>query len=107
MNLQIQWQNTLVLVSLYILTITGLKCQNIDDCHSNLCLNGGTCFDKENDFECKCQEDWVGKTCEGYDYCRSKPCKNRGSCTNEPEMSTFKCLCQGAFEGLTCTESCK
>ena len=105
MNLQIA--KILILVLLYILTFTGLKCQNIDDCHNNPCLNGGTCFDEENDFKCNCQEDWVGKTCKGYDYCRSKPCKNRGSCTNEPEMSTFKCLCQGAFEGLTCTESCK
>ena len=90
-----------------LLNFTGERCQNTDDCQSNLCLNQGICYEKENDFECQCQEYWVGKTCEGIDYCKSRPCKNKGSCTNKPEMNSFKCQCQAPFEGQTCTKSCK
>ena len=92
--------------STIILIFTGQKCLNKDDCHSNPCINGGTCFDDVNDFKCKCPEGWVGKTCESYNYCKTSPCKNKGNCTNVPEMNMFKCECKAPFEGQTCTKSC-
>ena len=37
---------------------------DIDDCKSGYCLNGGTCNDKVNDYECDCVLGWKGKRCQ-------------------------------------------
>lgn len=38
---------------------------DIDDCYSNPCLNGGTCTDLVNDYNCTCKEGFSAKTCSG------------------------------------------
>lgn len=35
-----------------------------DECASNPCAQGGTCFDLENGFDCLCLPQWTGKTCQ-------------------------------------------
>ena len=40
---------------------------DINECSSNPCKNGGTCFDQVNSFRCVCQAGYAGKTCQtGY-----------------------------------------
>ena len=48
---------------------TGKNCdENIDDCASNPCVNGGTCEDLVNDYACTCATGFSGKSCEGNFY---------------------------------------
>uniref|UniRef100_A0A3Q3W0B5 Cubilin n=1 Tax=Mola mola TaxID=94237 RepID=A0A3Q3W0B5_MOLML len=38
--------------------------QNINECLSNPCLNGGTCTDGVNGFTCTCTAQWTGPLCQ-------------------------------------------
>ncbi|KAG7279659.1 hypothetical protein CRUP_025762 [Coryphaenoides rupestris] len=43
----------------------GTTCnQNIDECASGPCLNGGTCTDGVNRFTCTCTAQWTGALCQ-------------------------------------------
>lgn len=43
----------------------GTHChENINDCRGNPCLNGGTCVDLVNSFQCICREGWSGNLCD-------------------------------------------
>ncbi|XP_070708966.1 cubilin [Pempheris klunzingeri] len=43
----------------------GVNCdQNIDECLSNPCQNGGTCNDGNNGFICTCTAQWTGPLCQ-------------------------------------------
>lgn len=37
---------------------------DINECGSNPCLNGGTCFDQVNQFQCQCQPGFAGTRCQ-------------------------------------------
>jgi hypothetical protein len=37
---------------------------DIDDCENIICLNGGTCIDGVNTYNCDCAEGYTGQTCE-------------------------------------------
>lgn len=41
------------------------RCETeIDECESNPCLNGGTCLDRLNHFQCECVRGFRGTLCE-------------------------------------------
>ncbi|XP_041670250.1 cubilin [Cheilinus undulatus] len=43
----------------------GVNCdQNINECSSNPCQNGGTCTDSINGFTCACTPQWTGPLCQ-------------------------------------------
>ena len=43
----------------------GAHChENINDCRGSPCLNGATCVDLVNSFQCICREGWTGDLCD-------------------------------------------
>ncbi|XP_008314690.1 LOW QUALITY PROTEIN: protein jagged-1a [Cynoglossus semilaevis] len=76
--------------------------ENINDCQSAPCLNGGTCMDKVGQFDCLCADGWDGATCQNnVDDCSSAPCQNAGICRDL--VNDFYCDCRGGWEGKSCT----
>ena len=61
---------------------TGTNCdENIDECVSTPCLNGGTCRDALNSYTCFCVPGYEGQRCErNVNECISRPCTNGGVC---------------------------
>ena len=39
--------------------------ENLNECESSPCKNGGTCNDSVDGYTCVCAEGYKGKTCEG------------------------------------------
>ncbi|KAK2817570.1 hypothetical protein Q5P01_025761 [Channa striata] len=75
--------------------------ENINDCESAPCLNGGTCIDKVSQYQCICAEGWDGPSCQNnVDDCSSAPCQNRGVCRDL--VNDFYCDCNGGWKGKTC-----
>lgn len=65
-------------------------------CNSSPCLNGATCTDLINDFQCKCMSEFSGRQCDilikgDFNYnevdCDAKPCQEH--CPNKPVLSCF------------------
>ncbi|XP_041122035.1 protein jagged-2-like isoform X1 [Polyodon spathula] len=81
---------------------TGIYChENINDCITNPCKNGGTCIDGISSFQCFCHDGWEGNLCEiNVDDCRHKLCKNGGKCVDL--VNDFYCECQNGWKGKTC-----
>ncbi|XP_033480646.2 protein jagged-1a isoform X1 [Epinephelus lanceolatus] len=81
---------------------TGTYChENINDCESAPCLNGGTCIDKVSQYQCICADGWDGPTCQNnVDDCSSSPCQNRGVCRDL--VNDFYCECNNGWKGKTC-----
>eukprot|EP00062_Callorhinchus_milii_P000365 gi/632935107/ref/XP_007887824.1/ PREDICTED: sushi, nidogen and EGF-like domain-containing protein 1 [Callorhinchus milii] len=76
-------------------------CEEIDECSSQPCLNGGTCRDGVANFHCDCQRGYTGRFCESEtDDCASEPCKNGGTCQNAQGL--YICHCPGGFSGNDC-----
>ncbi|KAJ6642438.1 Cubilin like, partial [Pseudolycoriella hygida] len=79
-----------------------------DNCRSNPCLNGGTCVDMYEDFNCQCPPNWEGKICSSdVDECAmfagtELGCQNGASCSNTP--GSYRCSCPPGWQGLHCTK---
>ncbi|GFQ71749.1 protein serrate [Trichonephila clavata] len=82
---------------------TGKYChENINDCLSSPCKNGGTCVDGLNSFQCFCQEGWEGRLCQiNKNDCDPNPCKNNGSCIDA--IADYICNCKDKWKGKTCS----
>ncbi|XP_072555256.1 protein jagged-2b isoform X2 [Paramormyrops kingsleyae] len=81
---------------------TGTYChENINDCLSSPCNNGGTCIDGINSFQCFCADGWEGNLCDlDVDECSRNPCKNGGRCVDL--VNDFYCECADGWKGKTC-----
>ncbi|XP_072217867.1 protein jagged-2b isoform X1 [Leuresthes tenuis] len=81
---------------------SGIYChENINDCISNPCRNGGTCIDGVNSFQCFCPDGWEGQLCDlNVNECRHNPCKNGGRCVDL--VNDFYCKCADNWKGKTC-----
>uniref|UniRef100_A0A663ECU1 Sushi, nidogen and EGF like domains 1 n=1 Tax=Aquila chrysaetos chrysaetos TaxID=223781 RepID=A0A663ECU1_AQUCH len=77
------------------------ECDEIDECLSQPCLNGGRCKDRIAEFLCLCEPGYSGHHCESdVDECQSEPCKNGGTCWDLP--GSFTCYCPEGFVGTQC-----
>uniref|UniRef100_A0A3Q1K1L3 Delta-like protein n=1 Tax=Anabas testudineus TaxID=64144 RepID=A0A3Q1K1L3_ANATE len=75
--------------------------ENINDCESNPCRNGGTCIDKVSVYQCICGDGWEGVHCEiNIDDCSTNPCHNGGTCRDL--VTDFFCECKNGWKGKTC-----
>lgn len=86
---------------------TGSRCEtNIDDCASNPCRNGGTCFDRINNYSCTCTLGFSGKDCTVHaSLCDQFPCENGGTCFTH--FTGPVCQCPRNFMGTRCEHSLK
>ncbi|XP_012990330.2 sushi, nidogen and EGF-like domain-containing protein 1 isoform X1 [Esox lucius] len=76
-------------------------CDEINECLSQPCLNGGTCKDRVASFLCECDEGFSGNRCQtDGDECLSEPCKHGGTCEDQP--GSYYCHCQQGFMGQDC-----
>ena len=76
----------------------GTNCEiYIGFCHSDPCLNGGTCMEIINNFTCSCTPPLTGRLCEVdlINECDPNPCIN-GTCADL--INSYTCTC---FEGFT------
>ncbi|NXA06085.1 SNED1 protein, partial [Sapayoa aenigma] len=77
------------------------ECDEINECQSQPCLNGGQCKDRVAAFLCLCEPGYTGHHCElDIDECQSEPCKNSGTCRDLP--GSFACYCPEGFLGTQC-----
>ncbi|KAJ7400509.1 Sushi, nidogen and EGF-like domain-containing protein 1 [Pitangus sulphuratus] len=77
------------------------ECDEINECQSQPCLNGGQCKDRVAAFLCLCEPGYTGHHCElDVDECQSEPCKNSGTCQDLP--GSFACYCPEGFLGTQC-----
>ncbi|KAI8429386.1 hypothetical protein MSG28_000030 [Choristoneura fumiferana] len=81
---------------------TGDSCeQDIDECLSSPCKNGGTCQNLENNYECACKEGFDGKDCSvNINECESMPCAAGSTCVDG--VASYSCICQEGLTGATC-----
>ncbi|KTG32146.1 hypothetical protein cypCar_00022222 [Cyprinus carpio] len=84
------------------LGFTGTYChENVNDCVSNPCQNGGTCIDGISSFQCFCPDGWEGDLCNlNVNECSLSPCKNAGHCVDL--VNDFYCECANGWKGKTC-----
>jgi hypothetical protein len=80
-----------------------LRCEYpINECESNPCRNGATCFDGYNKYQCSCVPGTQGINCEyDIDECQSCPCKNGATCVT-PHLNVYMCNCLPGFTGINC-----
>ncbi|XP_060727662.1 protein jagged-2 isoform X1 [Tachysurus vachellii] len=81
---------------------TGTYChENVNDCASSPCVNGGTCLDGINTFSCVCRDGWEGQLCDQeVNECESEMCMNGGLCVDL--LNDFYCHCTDNWKGKTC-----
>ncbi|XP_022101039.1 uncharacterized protein LOC110984815 isoform X2 [Acanthaster planci] len=82
-------------------------CLDINECASAPCLNGGTCLNKVNAYECVCTSSWTGVNCEtDVDECMVglDTCHANAECTNT--IGSFTCACSEGYrgDGFDCKE---
>ena len=65
--------------------------EDVDECSSNPCQNGGTCTDEIANFTCTCPLEYAGRYCEQRIWCNPNPCWNNGTCRENG--SSYTCSC--------------
>ncbi|CAH1802350.1 unnamed protein product [Owenia fusiformis] len=75
---------------------TGRNCEDdIDECQSDPCLNGGNCTDRVNGFTCDCIPGFTGTKCEtDVDECAGNPCLNSAVCIDA--VNKYTCACNSS-----------
>lgn len=82
-------------------------CIEVDECVSNPCLNGATCIDAVNSYQCQCRNGYTGLRCEkAIDYCdvNKVQCINGGKCRSISETASAVCDCPSGFKGQFCQD---
>ncbi|KAH3891584.1 fibropellin-1-like [Dreissena polymorpha] len=77
-------------------------CEDILECSSNPCQNGGTCNEHVNYYTCTCPVGTTGDHCQDILDCASFPCKNGGVCIEH--VNFYTCLCPPGTTGHDCDD---
>lgn len=73
----------------------------MNECTSDPCLNGGSCVDEHDGFQCVCPVGYTGTRCQtNIDDCAHRPCLNGGTCLDG--LESFTCRCVPGFLGTLC-----
>eukprot|EP01052_Picozoa_sp_SAG31_P008962 SAG31_NODE_461_length_15359_cov_8.989253_1_plen_2385_part_10 len=80
----------------------GADCsQEVDECISAPCFNGGTCFDSFNAYVCHCPNGFADSRCEvNIDDCASMPCNGNGECHDR--IHSYECACLPGYISENC-----
>nr|XP_051676393.1 protein crumbs homolog 1 isoform X2 [Oryctolagus cuniculus] len=91
---------------------TGIHCEeDIDECSSNPCQNGGTCENLPGNYICRCPFDnlsgifYGGENCSDVLLgCAHHHCRNNGICIPhfQDGQHGFSCLCPSGYTGSLC-----
>uniref|UniRef100_A0A3B3Y8A4 EGF-like domain-containing protein n=1 Tax=Poecilia mexicana TaxID=48701 RepID=A0A3B3Y8A4_9TELE len=78
----------------------GVNCEyDVDECHSKPCLNGGRCINLINRFTCICPPGTHGRS-KPLNCFRSPRCRNGGQCVDG--VGRYTCSCPPGFVGEHC-----
>lgn len=80
----------------------GSCCDDILECASNPCKNGGTCIEGINHYMCRCPAGTTGTNCDDILECNSSPCKNGGTCVEY--VNFYACECPLGTTGTNCDD---
>ncbi|KAM8858815.1 fibulin-7 isoform 3-T3 [Spinachia spinachia] len=93
----------------------GAVCNDISECASNPCQNGGTCVEGVNQYKCTCPQNWSGSLCQHQTQTDVNECEvyrlDRGGklcaheCVNVP--GSYHCACPTGYKLLPDGRSCE
>nr|XP_040034707.1 fibulin-7 [Gasterosteus aculeatus aculeatus] len=98
-------------------TWTGISavCNDVSECASNPCQNGGTCVEGVNQYKCTCPQNWSGSHCQHQTQTDVNECEvyrlDRGGklcaheCVNVP--GSYHCACPSGYKLLPDGRSCE
>ncbi|PIK46326.1 putative fibrillin-1 [Apostichopus japonicus] len=76
-------------------------CEELDECTSSPCLNGGICIDSINSYLCACTEHWMGTLCtQDVNECFNTSlnlCDENADCYNT--NGSYSCACKDGYKG--------
>ncbi|TNN74178.1 Sushi, nidogen and EGF-like domain-containing protein 1 [Liparis tanakae] len=76
-------------------------CEEINECLSQPCLNGGKCRNQVGSYQCECVDGYSGNRCQkDVNGCLSEPCKHGATCEDRP--GSYLCHCSQGFKGQNC-----
>lgn len=79
------------------LDMTVAPCDEILECSTDPCQNGGTCDETGGSYSCECLPGYGGKDCQYNTVCDANPC-HFGSC--EAGNGTYTCNCDAGYTGM-------
>ncbi|XP_070581471.1 fibropellin-3-like [Ptychodera flava] len=91
----------ILIFSSVLVTICVVEAQDINECESAPCQNGGFCSNLLKSYSCTCLGGYTGVNCElDINECASLPCLNAGTCNNL--QNAYSCICVDGWTGVNC-----